>query len=61
MQNIALHGDATCLKGLQKHHSPPFVLFTILQGEVESVETILIKGRVGGGEMITTAAKMQAS
>ena len=26
MQNIALHGDATCLKSLQKHHSPPLVL-----------------------------------
>lgn len=47
MQNIALHGDATCLKSLQKHHSPH--LFSTLQGDAESVETILIKGRVWVG------------
>lgn len=49
------------LKGPQKHHSLPFVLFTVLQGEAGSVKTILMEGRGGVGEMITTAAKMQAS
>ena len=60
MQNVALHWDAACLKG-QKHHSLPLVLFTVLQGEAGSVKTTLMEGRGGVGEIITTAAKMQAS